>query len=101
MAEFDDREKAFEKKFAHDEEKAFKVHARRNRLLGVWAAGVLGYDAPRTEAYIKEVIASDFEVAGDEDVFRKLATDLGSRVTEKDIRLQMAELYKEAVKQVS
>ncbi len=101
MAEFDDRESAFENKYAHDEETAFKAAARRNKLVGLWAAGLLGYDAARAEAYAKEVIAADFEMAGDEDVIKKLMTDLGTRATEKDIRHHMAELYKEALKQIS
>ncbi len=101
MADFDDREKAFEKKFAHDEELAFKATARRNKLIGLWAAGLLGYDAARTEAYAKEVVAADFEAAGDEDVIKKLMADLGARATEKDIRHHMVEFHKEALKQVS
>ncbi len=101
MSDFDDREKAFEKKFAHDEELAFKATARRNKLLGLWAARLLGFDAAKAESYAKEVVVADFETAGDEDVVKKLMTDLGDRATEKEVRTQLAELYKEAMRQVS
>lgn len=101
MSNFDDREKAQEAKFAHDAEFAFKIEARRNKLLGLWVAGLLGNaDA---EAYAKEVIAADFEEAGDEDVYRKIAGDLkagGSDVAENVIRAKMAELKIEAEKQL-
>jgi hypothetical protein len=101
MSDFDDREKAFEKKFAHDEELAFRATARRNKLLGLWAARLLGFDAAKAESYAKEVVVADFETAGDEDVVKKLMTDLGDRTTEKEVRTQLADLYKEAVRQVS
>ncbi|CAH0496332.1 DUF1476 domain-containing protein [Novosphingobium sp. CECT 9465] len=92
MTTFDDREKAFEAKFARDEEMMFRVHARRNRLLGVWAAERMGLDAAETEAYAKSVVQADFEEAGDEDVVRKLLGDLvsaGVDVDESEIRLAM------------
>ncbi|MBA4355047.1 MAG: DUF1476 domain-containing protein [Novosphingobium sp.] len=92
MTTFDDREKAFEAKFARDEEMMFRVHARRNRLLGVWAAERMGLDAAETEAYAKSVVQADFEEAGDEDVVRKLLGDLtsaGVEVDEAEIRLAM------------
>ena len=84
MTQFDDRERAFETKFARDEEMQFRVLARRNRLLGEWAAGLMGLTAAETEAYAKEVIQADFEEAGDEDVIRKLLGDLTSAKVEVD-----------------
>lgn len=92
MTTFDDREKAFEAKFARDEEMMFRVHARRNRLLGVWAAERMGLDAAETEAYAKSVVQADFEEAGDEDVVRKLLGDLtsaGVEVDEAEIRVAL------------
>jgi hypothetical protein len=92
MTTFDDREKAFEAKFARDEEMLFRVHARRNRLLGVWAAERMGLDAAETEGYAKSVVQADFEEAGDEDVIRKLLGDLtsaGIETDEAEIRLAM------------
>ena len=89
MTTFDDREKAFEGMFARDEEMMFRVHARRNRLLGVWAAERMGLDAAETEAYAKSVVQADFEEAGDEDVVRKLLGDLtsaGVEIDESEIR---------------
>jgi hypothetical protein len=84
MTTFDDRESAFENKFAHDEELRFRVLARRNRLLGEWAAGLLGLSAVETGAYAKEVVRADFEEAGDEDVIRKVLGDLTSAGVEAD-----------------
>ncbi|MFM2372799.1 MAG: hypothetical protein RIS85_2521 [Pseudomonadota bacterium] len=92
MTMFDDREKAFEAKFARDEEMQFRVHARRNRLLGQWAAERMGLDAAETEAYAKAVVQADFEEAGDEDVIRKLLGDLtsaGVDIEESEIRTAM------------
>jgi hypothetical protein len=92
MTTFDDREKAFEAKFARDEEMMFRVHARRNRLLGTWAAERMGLDAAETEAYAKSVVQADFEEAGDEDVIRKLLGDLvsaGIETDEAEIRAAM------------
>ena len=100
MTTFDDRENAFEAKFAHDAELQFKCEARRNKLLGLWAAGLMGKDAAAAEAYAREVVASDFEEAGDEDVFRKVASDLGDRADAAAIRAKMAELMTEAKRQV-
>jgi len=98
---FDKREEGFEKKFAHDEELRFKAFARRNKLLGLWAAGVLGKTAAEAEAYAKEVVLADFEEAGDNDVMRKLVKDLdGKGVTEQQIRAKMTELLAQAVEQV-
>jgi len=76
MTTFDDRENAFENKFAHDAETAFRILARRNRLLGEWAASFLDLDATESEAYAKSVVIADLEEAGDEDVIRKLVADL-------------------------
>ncbi|MEO0904730.1 MAG: DUF1476 domain-containing protein [Pseudomonadota bacterium] len=92
MSTFDDRENAFENKFAHDAEMQFKAEARRNKLLGLWAAGVLGKDGSDAEDYAKEVIKSDFEEAGDEDVYRKVSGDLGDKADEATIRAKMTEL---------
>jgi hypothetical protein len=100
MSTFDQREKDFEKKFAHDEELRFKATARRNKLLGLWAAEKLGKSGPDADAYAKEVVASDFEEAGDEDVFRKVSKDLGGKADEKAIRSTMVELMAKAIDQV-
>ena len=89
MTDFNDRERAAEAKFAHDEEMHFRVHARRNRLLGQWAADLMGLSAVEAEAYAKSVVQADFEEAGDEDVVRKLLGDLtsaGVDVSEADVR---------------
>lgn len=77
MTTFDDRERAFENKYAHDAEMQFRAEARCNKLIGLWAADLLGKTGEEAEAYAKEVIAADFEEAGHEDVLRKLAADLG------------------------
>ena len=77
MSTFDDRQQAFEAKFAHDAEMQFKAEARRNKLLGLWAAELMGKSGDAAAAYAIEVVKSDFEEAGDEDVFRKLSGDLG------------------------
>ena len=78
MTQFDDRERAFETKFARDEEMQFRIIARRNRLLGEWAARLMGLSDAESEAYAKDVVRADFEEAGDEDVIRKLLGDLTS-----------------------
>jgi hypothetical protein len=100
MTTFDDREHAFEAKYAHDEEMKFKAEARRNKLIGLWAAGLLGKSEEEAAAYAKEVIAADFQEAGEEDVFRKLSADLGARADEATIRAKMAELMVEAKRQL-
>ena len=92
MTDFKDRERAEEAKFAHDEEMQFRIIARRNRLLGGWAAEKMGLSAVEAEAYSKAVVQAEFEEAGDEDVIRKLLGDLvsaGVEVSEADIRLAM------------
>lgn len=100
MSTFDDRENAFENKFAHDAEMQFKAEARRNKLLGLWAADLLGKSGADAEAYAKEVIKADFEEAGDEDVYRKVAGDLGDRADETTIRGKMRDLMVEAKDQL-
>jgi hypothetical protein len=95
----DDRRKGFESKWAHDEQLRFKVAARRNKLLGLWAASEMGISGAEADAYAKTVVASDFEEAGDEDVFRKVAKDLGAG-KEAAIRQKMAELLETAGQQV-
>ena len=100
MTTFDDREQAFENKFAHDAEMQFKAGARRNKLLGLWAAGLLGKSADAAATYAKDVVAADFEEAGDEDVYRKIAGDLGGLADEVTIRSKMAELLAEAKRQI-
>jgi len=92
MTTFDDRDTAFESKFAHDAEMQFKAEARRNKLLGLWAAGLLGKSGDDASAYATEVVKADFQEAGDEDVYRKLAGDLGDKATEAEIRAKMVEL---------
>ena len=103
MAGFDDREKTFESKWAHDEELRFRVYARRNKLLGLWAADVMGLGSDEADAYAKEVISADFEEAGDEDVYRKVKGDFeakGVDVTEHHLRKRMQDLLEEAHSQV-
>ncbi|MDF0602366.1 DUF1476 domain-containing protein [Psychromarinibacter sp. C21-152] len=96
MTTFDDRESAFENKFAHDAEMQFKAEARRNKLLGLWAAELLGKTGAEAEAYAREVIKADFEEAGDEDVYRKVAADLEGKTDEATIRAKMVELMAKA-----
>lgn len=100
MSTFDDRENAFENKFAHDAEMQFKADARRNKLLGLWAAELLGKSGSDADDYAKEVVKSDFEEAGHEDVYRKVSGDLGDRADEATIRAKMQELMVEAKAQL-
>ncbi|MBV7266449.1 DUF1476 domain-containing protein [Erythrobacter ani] len=103
MTDFKDRERAEEAKFAMDEETAFKLAARRNRLLGEWAAGLMNLTQEETDAYKKAVVQADFEEAGDEDVIRKLLGDLTAAetdVSEADIRLKLEEMTIEAKRQL-
>jgi hypothetical protein len=101
MTTFDKREEGFEKQFAHDEELRFKAMARRNKMLGLWAAGVLGKSGADAEAYAKEVVLADFEEAGDNDVLGKVVKDLQPKgITEQQIRAQMTELLAQAVEQL-
>ncbi len=102
MTTFDDREKGYEAKFKHDQEFQFKATARRNRLLGLWAAEKLGLSGGDAEAYAKEVVIADFEEPGDEDVVRKVAGDLESKgVSADDIRREMGRLMSVAAEQVA
>lgn len=94
MTTFDDREQAFEARFAHDAEMAFRIMARRNRLVGLWAAAQMGLDAAEADAYAKAVVQADFEEAGDDDVARKLVADLlnrGVATSEVEVRAAMAD----------
>jgi hypothetical protein len=100
---FEKRQKGFETKWAHDEELRFKVFARRNKLLGFWAAGELGLKGDAAEAYAKEVVAADFQKAGDEDVFEKVRDDFAAKgvtISDHMLRLKMAELIETAKKQI-
>ena len=101
MTTFDDRERSYEAKFAHDAELRFKAEARRNRLLGEWAAGLLGKTGDDARTYALTVVTSDFEEPGEEDVFRKLTADLGDRADEQTIRNKMAELRGVARQQIA
>ena len=100
MSTFDDRETAFENKYAHDAEIQFKVNARRHKLLGLWAAEKLGKTGGEAESYAKEVVISDLEEAGHEDVVRKVAADLGDKSSPDEIRAKMDELLAAAKQQV-
>lgn len=101
MSTFDDREKGFEKKFALDAEQEFKASARRNRLLGEWAAGLMGLES--ADEYVRAVVKSDFEQPGDDDVLRKVFEDLkgsGVEVRESEVRMKMDELLAQAREQI-
>lgn len=100
MSTFDDRERAYEAKFAHDADLRFKAEARRNRLLGEWAAGLLGKTGDDARAYAMSVVNADFEEPGEEDVFRKVEADLTGHADAATIRAKMAELMEEARRQV-
>ena len=100
MTSFDERRDAFESKFAHDESLKFKVEARTNKLLGLWAADLLQLPKEEVDDYVRAVIKADFEEAGKEDVVRKLAADLGDRVSVDEIRAQLAKASEEAKNQV-
>lgn len=100
MTTFDDRENAFESKFAHDEEMMFKAVARRNKLLGLWAAGLMGKSGDAANEYAKSVVLADFEEAGHEDVVRKVAADLEGISDADTIRAKMDELMPEAKSQI-
>jgi hypothetical protein len=100
MTTFNDRESAFENTFAHDEEMQFKASARRNKLLGLWAAALLGKSGADAEGYAMEVVQSDFAEVGHEDVVRKLVADLDYRADEPTIRAKMGELLAIAKGQV-
>ena len=104
MTTFDKREKSFEANYAHDQETLFKIGARRNKLLGLWMAEQLGLDGADADAYAKQVIASDFEKPGDEDVFEKVWADVqgkGLNLTEEQVRQQMQDLLETARAQIT
>jgi hypothetical protein len=103
MTTFDKREDAFENRFAHDAELQFKAEARRNKLLGLWAAGLLGKTGAAADSYAKEVVAADFEKAGDSDVFGKIRRDFdaaGVQQSDHQIRRVMDELMQTAITQL-
>jgi hypothetical protein len=100
MTTFDDRENAFENKYAHDQEMQFRAEARRNKLLGLWAAEMLGKTGEAADAYAREVIKSDFEEAGHEDVVRKVVGDLGDKASADEVRAKMEQLLKVAKAQL-
>ncbi len=103
MATFDDREKAFERKFEHDQQLQFRAEARRNKLLGLWAAGLMGLAGADAEAYAREVVEADFEEPGPEDVIRKIKGDFeakGIDRSDRQIRRQLDECMAEAREQV-
>ncbi len=103
MSGFDDRENAFENKYAHDQEIEFKAIARRNKLLGLWASELMGIEGDAAADYAKEVVKADFEEAGHEDVFRKIRGDFDARgieQTDHQIRHKMDQLLEDARKQV-
>ena len=98
---FDDRRKGFESKWAHDAEIQFKMMARRNKLLGLWAAGEMGLSGDKADAYAKSVVAADIEEPGDEDVFRKIRGDLDkTKYSDHSIRVKMADLLEAAAEQI-
>ena len=103
MTTFDKRKDAYENKFAHDEALRFKAEARRNKLLGLWAAELLGKSGEEADSYAREVVRSDFEEAGDEDVFRKVRGDFdtaGVDQSDHQLRRTMDDLMEEAIRQV-
>ena len=104
MSTFDEREKGFEAKYKHDQETLFKVTARRNKLLGLWAAEQLGLSGAEAEAYARTVVAADFERPGDDDVLRKITADLSAKgvpVSEHALRKRLADLAQIAREQIA
>lgn len=104
MSQFEDRQKGQEAKYAFDAEKKFRAEARRNKLVGIWAAELLGLTGDEAKSYAAEVVAADFEEAGDEDVFRKVSGDLkakGVSIEEDAIRQKMAALVHTANEQIA
>jgi hypothetical protein len=103
MTTFDKREEGFEKKFAHDEELRFKAKARRNKLVGLWAAEKLGLSGAAADAYAKEIVAADFEAPGDNDVVHKLRKDFdakGVAQSDQQIAVVMNEMMAQAIEQI-
>ena len=102
MSTFEDRKKSFEKKFAHDQELKFKVDARKNKYIAQWVSKILGYSEKKEKLYIESVIKADFQEAGDEDVFRKIKTDLKDHsISDDEIRKKMNELNEKAMSDFS
>ncbi|MDW4548572.1 DUF1476 domain-containing protein [Defluviimonas sp. D31] len=101
MTTFDEREQAFEAMFVHNEEMRFKAEARRNKLLGLWAAELLGKVGEAADAYAREVVVADVEESGDDDVFRKVYADLEGKSDAPTIRAKMIELMAEAKRQIA
>lgn len=103
MSGFDKREETFEKKFAHDEELRFKAVARRNKMLGLWAAGKLGLSGTEAEPYARTVVMADFDEPGEEDVFRKVRADFdakGVAVSDEELRTTMSDLLGKAIDEI-
>ena len=103
MSGFDKREEGFEKKFAHDEELRFKAMARRNKLLGLWAAGKLALSGADADAYAKAVVVADFDEPGDEDVYRKVRSDFdakGVAISDEELRKAMNDLLAQAIAEI-
>lgn len=103
MSSFDDRQDKFEKKFAHDATLRFKAEARRNKLLGQWAAGLLGHSGEKIDVYVKSLVAADLKEKGDEDVFRKLRADFdaaGVAQTDHQIRRHMDDFLSKAIEEI-
>jgi hypothetical protein len=101
MNNFDDREKGFERKFVNDQEVEFKINAKRNKLLAAWAANILKFNEEKKKNYITEVIKSDFQEAGDQDVFKKIKKDLeGKNIQDTEIRQKMSEFLEAAKKEI-
>ena len=97
MNTFEDRKKSFEKKFAHDEELQFKINARKNKYIGEWVSNILEFNEDQKKHYIQDVIKADFAEAGDEDVFRKIKSDLiDKNINDNEIRSKMKELNEKA-----
>ncbi len=103
MSSFDDREKGFEAKYKLDQDTRFKINARRNKLLGEWAAGQMGLSGEAVASYAKDVVVADFEKAGDDDVVAKVMADFtakGVKLSEKDVRKKLDELQSVAHQQI-
>jgi hypothetical protein len=103
MSGFDKREEGFEKKFAHDEELRFKANARRNKLLGLWAAEKLALSGADADAYAKAVVVADFDEPGDEDVYRKVRSDFdakGVAISDEELRKAMSDLLAQAIAEI-
>ena len=101
MNNFDDREKGFERKFVNDQEVEFKINAKRNKLLANWVANILKFNEEQKKNYITEVIKSDFQEAGDQDVFKRIKKDLeGKNIQDTEIRQKMSEFLEAAKKEI-